>query len=552
MSHTNSPESTTSSTLYSSTPASSPAPSLDEKQLLPDASRRQYDNIIFDIGDVLFTWSAETKTTISGSTLRKILRSATWFEYEKGNIGETECYDLVASEFRLESSKVAAAFQGARDSLAEDPKMIAMLHDLKASGTRLFAMSNISAPDWEVLRHKGKREDWELFEHVFTSAAARERKPNLGYFRHVLSETGIDRGLYGVVVPCSPGFWWVLPDSAESHTVRRHPFVRKCIPTFGYPSSELPEETGIDPERTAFVDDKLENVLTGRSLGFKGIVFTKFEDVERQLKVLFRDPIAAGNQWLRSNAKQMKPETNTGVVLEENFAQLLIFEATGDPSLVDYIEYPWLSNFFKSVLTTSPFPCDQDTTSIALSVAPHFTAATKQSVMDEILSYRNQDNIVTTHFDRTRPRIDPIVCINVLTFFYMNGRGEELSATLDWTVPCTITAPTPSSFSSRGSSPSPLPYGSAFGPLFASRMSNLFGSTGDALALSMRVLAAAVVVLCDVADHDRLLAMQELDGSWPMGWVYKYGAVDILIGSKGLTTALAVNALKEVDGMRLD
>jgi HAD superfamily hydrolase (TIGR01509 family) len=267
---------------------------LNEKELLLDAPRRQYDNIILDIGDVLFTWSAETKTTISGSMLRKILRSATWFEYEKGNLGETECYDLVASDFKLESNEVAAAFQVARDSLVEDPSMIAMLYELKASGTRLFAMSNISAPDWEVLRRKGKREDWELFEHVFTSAAARERKPNLGYFRHVLSETGID------------------------------------------------------PERTVFVDDKLENVLTGRSLGFKGIVFTKFEDVERQLKVLFRDPVAAANQWLRSNAKQMKSETNTGVVLEENFAQLLILEATGDPSLVDYIEYPRLSNFFKS------------------------------------------------------------------------------------------------------------------------------------------------------------------------------------------------------------
>ncbi|KAJ6474825.1 HAD-like protein [Mycena sanguinolenta] len=511
MSHTSSSESTTSFTPYSSTPGSSPAPSLHEKQLFTDTPRRQYDNIIFDIGDVLFTWSAETKTTISASTLRRILRSATWFEYEKGNLGETECYDLVASEFRLEASEVATAFQCARDSLAEDPKMIAMLHELKALGARLFAMSNISAPDWEVLRHKGKRQDWELFEHVFTSAAAHERKPNLGYFRHVLSETGIH------------------------------------------------------PERTAFVDDKLENVLTGRSLGFKGIVFTKFEDVERQLTVLFRDSVAAGQQWLRSNAKQMKSETNTGVVLEENFAQLLILEATGDPSLVDYIEYPRLSNFFKNegVLTTSSFPCDQDTTSIALSVALHFTAATKQSVMDEILSYRNEDNIVTTYFDRTRPRIDPIVCINVLTFFHMNGRGEELSATLDWVYDVLKHEAYPDGtlyyygpdpfffFLSRLITVSPS-VRKRFGPLFASRISKLFGSPGDALALSMRVLAAAVVGLCDIGDHDRLLAMQELDGSWPMGWVYKYGAVDILIGSKGLTTALAVNALKEIDGMRVD
>src|ERR1700761_1223603 len=212
------------------------------KDPAPLVSRWQCDTVIFDIGDVLFTWSAETKTTISGSTLRKILRSATWFDYEKGNLGETECYELVAREFKIEASEVAAAFQGARDSLTASPEMIALLHELKKSGARLYAMSNISAPDWDVLRHKGRREDWDLFEGVFTSAAAHERKPNLGYFRQVLSATGIV------------------------------------------------------PERTAFVDDKLENVLTARSLGLKGIVFSKVEEVERQLKAMFRDPIATAEQ----------------------------------------------------------------------------------------------------------------------------------------------------------------------------------------------------------------------------------------------------------------
>lgn len=33
--------------------------------------------------------------------------------------------------------------------------------------------------------------------------------------------------------------------------------------------------------------------------------------------------------------------------------------------------------------------------------------------MDEILTYRNQDNIVTTYFDRTRPRIgEPLFFIS--------------------------------------------------------------------------------------------------------------------------------------------
>jgi hypothetical protein len=38
-------------------------------------------------------------------------------------------------------------------------------------------MSNISVPDWEVLQTKGRPEDWLLFERVFTSAEAMERKP---------------------------------------------------------------------------------------------------------------------------------------------------------------------------------------------------------------------------------------------------------------------------------------------------------------------------------------------------------------------------------------
>ena len=269
-------------------------PPLEAKFLALTAYDRQIDNIIFDLSDVLFTWSANTNTSISPQTLHSILRSSTWFEYEKGNLDEEEAYSLVAAEFSLDVSEVGAAFHAARNSLQSDPSMVNLLHELKQnSDIQLFAMSNISAPDWEVLRHKGGPEDWALFEHVFTSAAAHERKPNLGYFRHVL------------------------------------------------------EFTGIDPRRTAFVDDKLENVVSARSFGLKGIIFTSFDEVAQELRTLVRNAIIDGERYLREHAKEMKSITNTGVILEENFAQLLILEATGDPSLVDYIKYPRLSNFFK-------------------------------------------------------------------------------------------------------------------------------------------------------------------------------------------------------------
>ncbi|KAG6379194.1 HAD-like domain-containing protein [Boletus reticuloceps] len=222
-------------------------PPLQAKSHPLAAHDRQIDNVIFDLGDVLFTC-------------------------------EEEAYTLAAAEFSLDASEVGAAFRAARDSIQSDPS----LHELKENGDiQFFAMSNISPPDWEVLHHKGCAEDWALFESVFTSAEARERKPNLGYFRHVL------------------------------------------------------ESTGFDPRRTVFVDDKLENVVTARSLGLKGIVFTSFDEVARELRTLVRDPVADGQRYLCHHAKQMKSVTNTGVVLEENFAQFLILEATSDPSLVD-------------------------------------------------------------------------------------------------------------------------------------------------------------------------------------------------------------------------
>lgn len=48
--------------------------------------------IIFDLGDVLFTWSPNTTTTIPAKMMQSILSSATWIEYECGRIEQDACY----------------------------------------------------------------------------------------------------------------------------------------------------------------------------------------------------------------------------------------------------------------------------------------------------------------------------------------------------------------------------------------------------------------------------------------------------------------------------
>lgn len=136
-----------------------------------------FNTLIFDIGDVLFSWSSNTKTSISSKTLRQILACPTWFEYERGKISQDDCYAKVGSEFSLPIEEIRQAFIEARESLQSNDDFISLIRELKEQSNntlQVFAMSNISLPDYEILRTK--KADWDLFDRIFTSGEAGERK----------------------------------------------------------------------------------------------------------------------------------------------------------------------------------------------------------------------------------------------------------------------------------------------------------------------------------------------------------------------------------------
>ena len=138
----------------------------------------------------------------------------------------------------------------------------------------------------------------------------------------------------------------------------------------------------------------------------------------------------------------------------------------------------------------------------------------------------------------------------------MNGRGHELPEALNWIQ---------SVLQARAYEHGTLYFanGDAFlyylsrllavspsvrqrlGKLFVERVQERCGTGGDALALGMRVLTAASVGVRASLDYQRLLLAQEEDGSWPVGWLYKYGSTGMRIGNKGLTTAIAVAAIQK-------
>jgi FMN phosphatase YigB (HAD superfamily) len=132
------------------------------------------DTVIFDLGDVLFTWSDATpQSPLPPKIVKGILRSLTWFEYEKGKLTEEETYNRVAAEFGVDPSEVRGAFRAARASLQSDKAVLDFIRTMKSSGTKIYGMSNISAPDWEFMKTRADLSDWALFDKVFPSCVLR-------------------------------------------------------------------------------------------------------------------------------------------------------------------------------------------------------------------------------------------------------------------------------------------------------------------------------------------------------------------------------------------
>ncbi|KAH9025493.1 HAD-like domain-containing protein [Lactarius hengduanensis] len=425
--------------------------------------------LIFDLGDVLFTWSPVTPTSISPKTLKAILSSTIWQQYERGRISESECYRLAAGErFSLDPEEVRRALVDARAGLRSNDAFIRFICDLQAESQgalRIFAMSNISAPDY---------------------ADTRMRKPDLCFFEFVL------------------------------------------------------DEIKAEPSSVVFVDDQLENVLAARSLGMNGIIFDDVQRVRQSLRFFTGDPVSRGLSFLEARAGRLESETNYGQIVAENFAQLLIWEATNKRELVNYVHHPRTWNFFREgpILTTDEFPPDLDTTSIGLMVTQPDDHVF-DSVMDEMLQYTSEDGIAATYFDTERPRTDPVVALNVLRLFHSRGRGHQLSRTLEWvlgvlkhraylegtryyeTAECFLF------FASqllRVSTDARLH--AQLAPLLRERILERAGAAGDALALSMRVLAGVAV---GVRLEREVALLLPLHG--------------VKIGNRGLTTAFALNAI---------
>lgn len=241
-----------------------------------------FDALVLDLGGVLIKTPPRVSSNKSIPPLKRFTSTLAWMQYECGKIEETRCYDILGKQFGFNPSELNEAIALARTTVEYDEQVVSWIQTLRKDqpSLRIVAMSNISKPDFDALHTRWGPAFWPLFDEVFTSSAVGMRKPNLGFYRHVL------------------------------------------------------KSTGIDPRKTIFVDDNIQNIISAGSFGMQSVLFEDTFILARTVKSLLSDPIGRGKAFLRENAKQLHSFTECGIAVLENYVQLLILEATGDEELI--------------------------------------------------------------------------------------------------------------------------------------------------------------------------------------------------------------------------
>jgi FMN phosphatase YigB (HAD superfamily) len=179
----------------------------------------QWDAIVLDLGNVVFEWSTESAVQ-PGATLKSMMRSDTYTRYETGQIEtEEEFCNILGQQLEVDSSLVRSTFETARRSLVANDELVDFIRELKrTTGIHVYAMSNIPRSDIDYLIREHPR-TMSIFDRVYASGKAGLRKP--------------DPAFYAMVV-------------ADSQIV---------------------------PERTIFVDDKIQNIDAALDFGMRGLRF---------------------------------------------------------------------------------------------------------------------------------------------------------------------------------------------------------------------------------------------------------------------------------------
>ncbi|KAF4943596.1 hypothetical protein FGADI_13301 [Fusarium gaditjirri] len=449
-----------------------------------------YAAVVLDLGRVLVNYTTMNTVGLSSSQIVSALDSPSWHDYERGEISEQKAYDRATRDSRIDLETWTQALEQIRYGMKANQALVSAIRELKQTypNVKIFCLSNIPRPEVELL--KDEIDSWGIFDQFFASS------------------------------------------DLESTAV--------CIIVH-------------------FVDDKVENVTAAQTLGFKGIVFKDNESLVRVLHNSLDDPVARAQRFLSQNAKKMFCTLSTGQIQPDNYSQLVILQNTGDRDLVVLGNEGYTWNYFqgKPTFAGTTYPDDSDTTSLAMTILDGIPVADKVRARDKILSNLSPDGLPYCWFSKMRPRFCHCICATVFRFFVINEWQDKLPGVYDFL--CQLLETRAYLHGSRYyESPDWLLY--ILSDLCARRdsdtnlekMRNLLitcmqermGCNANMLSAAMRVLSTQSLGLKNNRDLETILQGQQVDGGWELAWLWGYGSKPLKIGSRGVVTAMAMNAIR--------
>ncbi|KAL5586790.1 hypothetical protein FOBRF1_016660 [Fusarium oxysporum] len=468
-----------------------------------------YTTVVLDLGGVLINYGAKNTVGLTSTQIKSALDSPHWYEYERGKVSKQDAYDQVTQAFNIDLETWTEALEQMKDGMQPNRVLISAIKDLRTAypTVKICCLSNIPEPELALL--KDEIESWGIIDQFVASSDLQQRKPEMGTYSAFLEK---------------------IQESAPN-----------CI----------------------FIDDKVGSVVNAQGLGFKGIVFSTSDELIRVLHNLLGDPVARANLYLKQNAKSLFCTMNTGGLQPDNFSQLLIFHHTGDRDLVVLKNEGDTWNYFHGSPTYdgTTYPDDPDTTCLALTMLEDISIGQKLKARDVMLSYVNKDGLPEVWFNKNRPRFCHCICANVFRFFTINHWTEKLPKVYEYL--CRVLETRAflhgsryykipdwflyilSDLCARRPSDEKL---QGMRDLLVECVEERMGCDDNILGAAMRALSAQSLGLKNGRDLKILLESQQVDGGWELAWLWSYATKPLKIGSRGVVTAMAMDAIQQAMG----
>lgn len=222
----------------------------------------------------------------------------------------------------------------------------------------------------------------------------------------------------------------------------------------------------------------------------------------------------------------MDLQTSTGKLIKDTLAQFRSLMQPAMKSMIGYddtlTEHTWTYGNMPEAFT---YPPDIDTNSMGMTTLKKIAPETRNNMMDKMLRYRDSQGILQTYLVDSRTRVCATAALNALTMFNIFGRGHQVQETEDWIYRIlkirayrdgTRYYPTADFFlyfCSQVLVHAPH-FRSSFETVPRECVLERTEAPGDALSLACRIIALMRRGIQCRVDFERMLTIQEGDGSF--------------------------------------